>query len=287
MTETVLVTGAAGFLGRTVVQRLASSGFEVWAHTRSDGDLASAGPPRTGARSVVHLAGRTFVPDSWKHPERFYRDNTCSTANVVEYCRANGARLVHLSAYVYGRPDELPIKETAPLRATNPYTHSKILAEDIVRFYVRHFGLAATIVRPFNVYGPGQDARFLIASILRQALDPAQPMIAVESLGSRRDYLHAEDLAALVATALRAAPGGTYNAGSGVSTPVEALVELVRDILPTGKQMTVSGVPRPDDVPDTVADITRAAAELGWRPAIPLRAGIAQTVAAMRQGMPA
>lgn len=282
MPETVLVTGADGFVGRAVVPRLVAGGFEVWSHTRAHGDLADAPPARASATVVVHLAGRTFVPESWAHPDRFYRDNTLATAHVLEYARRNHARIVYLSAYVYGIPQRLPITESHPVQAINPYAHSKILAEDLVRFYTRQFGVVTTIVRPFNLYGPGQDARFIIPSIVRQGLDPAVAAITVENLAPRRDYLYVDDLAGLVVAALRAPAGGTYNAGRGQSTSVETLVNLVRELVPTAKPVQVTGAERANEIPDTVADISRAAADLDWHPTMTLREGLGRTIGALR-----
>jgi nucleoside-diphosphate-sugar epimerase len=279
MPDTVLVTGAAGFVGHALVPNLQALGFEVWPHERSHGDLSAMRPACGEAAAVVHLAGRTFVPESWEDPVRFYRDNTLTTAHVLEYCRHSGARLVYVSAYVYGVPQRLPIPETHPVDASSPYAHSKILAEDLVRFYQRQFGVAAAIVRPFNLYGPGQDPRFLIPSIVRQALDPAVATITLASLTPRRDYLHVSDLTAIIAAALRAAPGGVYNAGSGESISVADLARLVCELAPTSKPVRAIGEERTNEIPDTVADITRAEAELGWRPRVALRDGLRAMIA--------
>jgi nucleoside-diphosphate-sugar epimerase len=160
----------------------------------------------------------------------------------------------------------------------NPYAHSKILAEDLVRFYQNQFGIAATIIRPFNVYGSGQDRRFIVPSIVRQAVDPAVEEIAVRDLRPRRDYLHVADLAALIVAALRATPGGTYNAGSGQSISVGDLVNLVREVAQTAKPIRVTGEARTNEIPDVVADITRAAIDLDWRPQVTLRDGLRDTM---------
>jgi nucleoside-diphosphate-sugar epimerase len=279
MTETVLVTGANGFVGRALVPRLREAGFDVWSHTRSQDDLSMAMPSCGRAAAVVHLAGRTFVPESWEQPALFYRDNTMSAAHVLEYCRRVGARLVYVSAYVYGVPVQLPIPETHPLAPTTPYAHSKILAEDLVGFYERQFGVGATIIRPFNLYGPGQDHRFVIPSMVRQALDPALPAITVASLVPRRDYLHVSDLASLVSAALQAPPGGIYNAGSGGSISVSDLADLIRELASTSKPVQTTGGQRRNEIPDTVADIRRAETTLGWRPRVTLRDGLRDTIA--------
>jgi len=279
MPDRVLVTGADGFVGRHLVPALTAEGFEACVHRRADGDLADAGPRATDVHRVVHLAGRTFVPESWEHPSRFYRDNVLTTSHVLDFCRHTGASLVYLSSYVYGVPRELPITESHPVQPFNPYAHSKILAEDVVRFYAAHFGVAATIIRPFNLYGPGQDERFVIPAIVRQALDPAEPAITVHDLRPRRDYLHIADLVSIVVAALRTGSGGVYNAGSGASVSVADVIEEIRTLAGTDKPVRVVGEPRAHEILDVIADITHARESLGWRPRVSLTAGLLDVVA--------
>ena len=281
----VLVTGARGFVGPHVVRALRDAGWEVLERGRADGDLAEARPSWPRARHVVHLAGRTFVPDAWSDPAPFQRDNVLATSHVLEYCRDAGASLVHVSSYVYGVPQRLPIDESHPLQPFNPYAESKIGAERAVEDYQTRFGVGATVVRPFNLYGPGQDARFLIPTIIRQALDPLLDAITVADDRPRRDYLHVRDLAALIVAAVRAPMGGLYNAGSGESHSVRDVAERVGDLTGRRKPLHVSGPVRPNEILDVVADVSRATTSLGWRPRISLTDGLQETIASMAHGM--
>jgi nucleoside-diphosphate-sugar epimerase len=187
--------------------------------------------------------------------------------------------LVHVSSYVYGAPHRLPVDEDHPLAAFNPYGHSKILAEAVVDFHRQQLGARATVLRPFNLYGPGQPARFLVASIVRQVLDPACTAIAVADATPRRDYLHVRDFVALIVAALRADAGGTYNAGSGASASVAEVADLARRAAGVDKPLRATGARRPNEILDVVADIARAARELGWRPRVTLSEGLAELVA--------
>jgi nucleoside-diphosphate-sugar epimerase len=280
MAEVVIVTGARGFVGSHVVRALRGAGCEVVEHRRADGDLAD-GPPAGWPRAthVVHLAGRTFVPAAWNDPVPFRRDNVDATTHVLEYCRQVDASMVHVSSYVYGTPQRLPIDERHPLDPFNPYAESKILAERAVQDYQQQFGLRATIVRPFNLYGPGQDVRFLIPTIIRQALDHTCAAITVTDDRPRRDYLHVRDLAALIVTALRAPMGGIYNAGSGESHSVRDIADRVGDLTGGRKPLQVTGPVRPNEILDVVADVSRAAAALAWRPLISFADGLQDTIA--------
>ncbi len=162
MKNEILVTGATGFLGRHLVTALESQGRVVRQHSSADGDIASCSLPMEGVSHVFHLAARSYVPESWQNPRSFYHTNVMGTVNVLEHCRQNHAALTLLSSYVYGQPQRLPIAEDHPLVAANPYAHTKILAEDTARFYEQRFGISLLIVRPFNIYGPGQRGSFLI-----------------------------------------------------------------------------------------------------------------------------
>ena len=231
---------------------------------------------------MFHLAARTFVPESWSAPLGFYEVNLLGTVNVLEYCRASGASLTMVSSYVYGVPSRLPISEDEPLCAFNPYSHTKILAEETGLYYQRQFGVPLTIVRPFNIYGPGQNRRFLIPTILNQAVDPRQATIVVADLRPRRDYIFIADLINLLVRTTFRREGGIFNAGSGSSWGVGEVIAMVNGLLPVPKPVQVNGPMRPDEVIDVIADITRARHEFGWEPQVTLLDGLLDTLAWIR-----
>lgn len=282
MKNKILVTGATGFLGRHLVGALEAHGRAVRAHSSADGDIAECPLPMEDVGHVFHLAGESYVPESWQNPQAFYRTNVMGAVNVLEHCRRNQAGLTLISSYVYGEPQRLPIAEDHPLAAANPYAHTKILAEHTARFYEQRFGVALTIVRPFNIYGPGQRASFLIPSIVRQVLDPSAAMVRVTDLRPKRDYVYVTDAVTLLLATLRPGVRGTYNLGSGRSTSVAEVVELANDAAGFRKPVVSADQPRPGEILDVVADTSRAAAELGWRPHTLLADGIASVVAAER-----
>lgn len=281
MSGPVLVTGASGFLGGRLTRALRARGDEVATHSLEDGDLARGGPRAETARHVFHLAARTYVPDSWAHPAEFYDSNVMGTVAVLDWCRRCGASMTLVSSYLYGAPERLPIDEDHPLRAFNPYGHSKLLAEQAARFFEANFGVPVSVVRPFNLYGPGQGRDFLIPTLIRQALDPELEAISVADHRPRRDYLYVGDLVSLLLR-LSEGKGGTYNAGSGESVSVMELARLIVEIAGTAKPVVSRNEQRPNEVLDTVADVGRAWRELGWRPEVGLREGLERTVAAWR-----
>lgn len=282
MKNEILVTGATGFLGRHLVATLELRGFAVRRHSSADGDIADCTLPMEGVSRVFHLAGKSYVPDSWQDPSGFYRTNLMGTVNVLEHCRRHRAALTLISSYVYGPPQYLPISENHPLAAYNPYAHTKLLAEEAARFYEQYFGLSLVIVRPFNLYGPGQRSSFLIPSIVRQVLDPSVDVVQVQNLRPKRDYLYVEDAVNMLLATLPAGSKGVFNLGSGHSTSVEEVIELVSRAAGIRKPVVSADVLRPEEIMDVVVDPSRAAAELGWQPCTSMADGIALVIAAER-----
>ena len=280
--KSLLVTGAEGFIGSHLVKALRASGFVVLTHSRRQGDIKDCHLSFEGVGHVFHLAARTFVPDSWAAPLSFYEANLLGTVNVLEFCRAQAASVTLMSSYVYGPPARLPVSEIEPLRAFNPYSHTKILAEETGLYYQRQFGVPVTIVRPFNIYGPGQDRRVLIPTILTQAVDPGQKAIVVADLRPRRDYLFVADLIDLLTRTAFRKEGGIFNAGSGSSWGVGDVIALVNGLLKVPKPVRVEGPVRTAEVNEVIADISRARLEFGWVPRVTIRDGLSDTLAWIR-----
>jgi UDP-glucose 4-epimerase len=280
MSKTVLVTGASGFIGRPLSERLEQAGCAVIRHSDTDGDIASCPLPGGGVNHVYHLAARTFVPDSWSDPLPFYATNVLGTVNVAEFCRRHGASLTMLSSYVYGRPRFLPISEEHPVAAFNPYGHTKLLAEEVCRYYARQFGIQVTVIRPFNVYGPGQAESFLIPTLLRQALDLEAREISIADDRPRRDYLFIDDLLDLLLRTMNPPGFDAFNAGSGCSVNPRELAELILRVAGLEKPVVSRGEVRADEVLEMVADVEKARRIFGWEPRVSLVEGIGRMIQA-------
>ena len=282
MKNEILVTGATGFLGRFLVAALESEGHSVRQHSSADGDIAVCSLPMEGVSHVFHLAAKSYVPESWENPRVYYQTNVVGTVNVLEHCRRNHAALTFISSYMYGEPERLPIAEDHPVRALNPYTHTKILAEEAARFYEKSFDIPLLIVRPFNIYGPGQRPSFLIPWIVQQVLDPKADVVHVQDLRPKRDYLYVDDAIAFLLASFRADARGMFNLGSGRSASVEEIAQLVNQAAGLSKPVVSAGRTRPGELLDMVADASHAAAQLGWRSRTSLEDGIAAVVATER-----
>lgn len=271
----ILVTGASGFIGRHLSQALELAGHHV---TRLNGiDITDARAMDTFADAkidhVFHLASRTFVPDAWNQPAEFQRVNVTGTVNVLELCRKIGAAITFVSAYLYGIPDKLPIHESDRILPNNPYALSKHMAETVCRFYSDYYALPVKIVRPFNIFGPGQKSHFLIPEVLTQVMQGDR--IHVKDLSPRRDYLYVMDLVeALLLTMEKRDGPMVYNIGYGSSLSVSEIVDSIQSIAGTALPVISENVPRPNEIPDVFADISAANEHLGWHPRFEFQDGI-------------
>ena len=276
-----LITGATGFLGRHLGAALAAAGVEVRGVSRSTGhDILRDDLPLDGVDHVFHLAAATGVPAAWADPPDVLLTNVHGTVRVLDQCRRIGCPVSFASTYVYGKPDRLPVAEDHPVHPSNPYSLSKVLAEEACRGFAGMYALPVSVLRVFNMYGPGQDDRFLVPLILRQAMDPALAEVVVQDLQPRRDYVHVADVVRAFLASTRLRGFAVLNVGSGVSHSVAEVIALACRAAGADKPARQTGAVRPADVPDTVADIAAIRATLGWAPRIGLAEGLRGMVAA-------
>jgi NAD dependent epimerase/dehydratase len=307
--KAVLVTGAAGFIGGHLVERLLRDGARVRAlvHYNSRDDRGTLGwfVPRLdeevevsfgelrdvesvtaaceGMEVVLHLGAHVGIPYSYTNPRDFFEVNVLGTLNVAQAALRQGVELiVHTStSEVYGSAQMIPISEAHPLEPQSPYAASKVAADKVMDSWHRSFDLPVSIVRPFNTYGPRQSARAIIPTVISQAL--AGSIVRLGSLHPRRDLTHVEDtVAAFIAAAeTPAVAGRTIQLGTGHDVSVGDIVELVAELL--GKELEVVTDPervRPErsEVQRLVSTPSLARELLGWEPEVDLRDGLARTI---------
>lgn len=291
-----LVTGANGFVGKYLVQRLAEQ-CEVVAlagpHDARDGQPAAdildaaaldAAFDAANPDVVFHLAAQAFVPRAIAQPEETYRINVLGTANVVrafrdlQKGRRERGRFVFVSsAEVYGiqPPASMPLSERVPPEPANPYAASKAAAEAIVMGEARTFGVDAIVTRAFNHIGPGQDPRFAVPSFARQLAaiaGGADPKLLVGNLDAKRDFLDVRDVVeAYVQLALHGKPGETYNVCSGSAIAMkDVLAQLVRIAKVPVEIREDPARMRPSDTPLLCGDNHKIRSQTGWMPKIRL-----------------
>lgn len=290
----VLVTGATGFVGPYLVQALLEVGARVKVLTLSDGDISSylraddlevvtgdITKPETldgiitDVDLVFHLAAISNVDYAIQNPVVTYDVNVRGTLNLLEEVRKNTIqKFVYISSsHVYGVPQYLPMDEKHPIAPREPYSASKVAAENIVKGYSGAYGINAVIIRPFNIYGPGQDESFLIPSIIKQASD--NDVIEVGNVEPTRDFTYITDV---VAGFLKIAESGlgVYNVGSGTEMKVGDILKRIVDIVnPDIEIKSVMDRQRSGgvEISRLCADISKLK-ELGWAPAIRIDDGL-------------
>ena len=273
--KSVLVTGADGFLGHHILRDLTGHGFDVLPKRRTDGDVtrSTTWDKFPASDFLVHLAGLTFVPASWENPTEFVQSNSVSTSHALDFCRKNKTKMIFLSTYLYSSKLSTPIKETDEIDPANPYALSKFLGEQLCSFYAKQFGVEVIILRPFNVFGSGQNSRFLIPSIISQATKSDE--ISVLDIRPARDYVFIEDLVDAVHKSITAdLRFGIINVGTGVASTVEQLIFSLADVI--GRELTIksSNQERFGEIISTQADISQAKLLLGWQPKWSLSQGL-------------
>lgn len=272
----ILITGASGFVGKRLCEKLNEEGYSLLTLDSKIGNIADSeyftDYLNEDIDYIFHLAANTFVPYSWEVPQKFIETNTLGTLQVLEFAKKKRIPITYVSAFVYGNAEIKPIKELHRLRPNNPYALSKKLAEDICLFYVQYHGLKVIIVRPFNIYGPGQSDHFLLPLILKQIAN--SNVVEVKSLAPKRDYIYIDDAVKLLINTMSYHESGIFNAGSGVSYSVKEVIEALAKVF--NKTVTIKSVEemRVNEITNTIADITNAKEELNWTPKISLQQGL-------------
>ncbi|MBV8726553.1 MAG: GDP-mannose 4,6-dehydratase [Candidatus Eremiobacteraeota bacterium] len=283
-----LVTGAGGFAGKYLVRALRERGHDVISAGRADDrcdvvlDLSDTGSIRNALDAsrpdaVFHLAAQTFLPEAAQHPIETYETNILGTARLLGALKQRTRFLFTSSAQVYGAGprDSRALTEDLPLRPVEPYAASKAAAEDVCLAAHHTLGQDCVVARAFNHIGPGQDARFAVASFAHQlariAAGAQPPRIDVGNLEAERDFLDVRDVVqAYALLAERGKGGDAYNVCSGVPRKIKELLRIL--IVQAGVAVEVREDPqrmRAADIPRFYGDNSKLRA-LGWQPQISL-----------------
>ncbi len=274
----ILITGGSGFIGSHLIQLLIKKGFDVEAPTSQELNVLDRNDMKDWKEKtfehVIHLAGETFVPLSWEKPEKFFRVNEGGTLKLIQFCRECGINMTYISAYIYGYPKSVPIREDAEVQPNNPYAESKYMAEELCRFFCKYFGMNITILRLFNVFGPKQKENFLIPLIIKQVLNKDNT-ITVQDLEPKRDYIYVEDVCRAIELSIHKTEGyHLFNIGSGTSYSVREVIEIIQKIAGTDKSVISKHNIRRNELNDVVADINRIMDEWNWKPEVDFEQGL-------------
>jgi len=304
----VLVTGAGGFIGSHLTEKLVTLGAETRAliHYRSDGsggwlnqskynstievvagdirDRDSVAQALKGREIVFHLAALIAIPYSYNAPLSYVRTNIEGTLNVLQAAREVALeRLVHTStSEAYGTARYVPMNEEHPLQGQSPYSASKIGADKLAEAFHLSFGLPVSTIRPFNTYGPRQLARAVIPTIISQALTESK--VHLGNLKPTRDFNYVSDT---VEGFIRIAEsplaiGQVINIGSGREISIGSLTDLILS-LTGGQDVPITHDdervrPEHSEVERLCANTRKATEILDWHPQYSLEQGLTQTI---------
>jgi dTDP-glucose 4,6-dehydratase len=305
----VMVTGAGGFIGSHLVERLAELGAKVRAfvryNSRNDrglleilpeyaqkqieviaGDLRDSGSVRVAVKDVqivFHLGASIAIPYSYVNPRDAIETNVIGTLNVLNAVKDYGVEkmIQTSSSEVYGTALYCPIDEKHPLQAQSPYAASKVASDKLAESFHLSYDLPVATIRPFNTYGPRQSARAVIPTIITQVL--SFDSVSLGSLYPTRDFIYVEDT---VDGFIKMAEspltiGEVINVGTGIEISIGDLADKIISII--GKEAEVVSEanrirPSASEIKRLVADNTKARKLMGWEPKISLDEGLNRTI---------
>ena len=314
MANTVMVTGADGFIGSHLTEELVRKGEKVkafcyynsfgtwgWLDTLPKeikneievfmGDIRDPNGVRhamEGQDIVYHLAALIAIPFSYHSPDSYVDTNIKGTLNVLNAARQVGTKrlLVTSTSEVYGTAQYVPIDEKHPYQGQSPYSATKIGADRLAESFYRSFDLPVTIVRPFNTYGPRQSGRAIIPTIITQLL-AGQTEIKLGSLTPTRDFNYVKDTANgfMTIADCDAAIGQELNIATGVEHSIGDLAhELIAQINPNATIVCEAERLRPEksEVNRLLGDATKLRNLTGWAPKYTFQQGLAETIEFLR-----
>lgn len=297
-----LITGITGFVGSHLAEFLLDKGYDVCGTSRWRSDMQNiehikdkiglveadlndphsliAALNKVRPDEIYHLAAQSFVPTSWAAPADTMMTNAVGTIHLyeaVKQAKINPTIQVACSSEEYGLvlPNEIPIKETNPLRPLSPYGVSKV-AEDMISYqYTQSYGMKIIITRGFNHTGPRRGEVFVTSNFAKQIVEiekgKKEPVIEVGNLESKRDFTDVRDMVRGYWLAVqKGKPGERYNLCSGKAISMQELLDMLLSL--SNVKITVKQDQlrmRPSDVPILQGDNSKAKLELGWRPEIP------------------
>ena len=277
--QSILVTGASGFIGQHVIRHLASIGHYVTALDFRPPIRHHPGPvetlhcdirqdplPDRTFSAIVHLAALPGVRPSIDRPVHYEETNVIGTIRLLEFCREQSIKrfIFASSSSVYGPDAPLPTPETAPCDPCSPYALTKHHAEQWGRLYAKLHGLHFTALRFFTVWGDGQRPDLALEKFQRK-LRGGESITIYGDGTQRRDLVHVHDIARAIELSLQFQESGpvTTNLGTGKNHSVMDMVRAAERF--TGKTATATHAPPdPADVPETLADNSLATNRLGW-----------------------
>ena len=272
--KSILVTGSSGFIGSHLIDKIP---HKTILFGKKDNLLSREKVLQTKRVDVViHLASK--IPQSNnKGKEGFFENNVLGTLNILEYCvKKRVEKLIFISSSIYGKPQYNPVNEKHPIMHNNPYTKSKILAEELCKIYAEKYKIEIIILRPFNIFGNLQKDDSLISNIIKSIKNNNN--IKIINKNNKRDYLFIDDLIdAIIKLINYKCEFEIFNIGSGKSYSFENVIQLFekRTKKKIIKQYKIS---KKNNIPKIQVDISKIKKEINWNPKYTLVEGIEKII---------
>lgn len=302
MRAKVLVTGGCGFVGSHLVRRLTQDFDVVILDNLSSGrreniadlekkvklivgdirDTTAVKKAIKNCKYLFHLAAQVSVQKANKNPQEDASNNIMGTINLLENAKKCQKIVIYSSAAVYGEPNQTPISEDHPKNPINTYGASKLASETYANLYHKTHGLPVTILRPFNIYGPGQrrESQYSgVITIFAEKIGKGENPVIYGDGTQTRDFIYIDDVveASIIAAESEKATGQTFNVGTGKATTINELAHKMIQI--AGKKLKpVHTKPRMGEIKHSVADITKIQKTLGYKPKTDLSQGLEKTI---------
>ena len=224
------------------------------------------------ANVLVHLAAKTFVPESWKKPKEFFNTNVTGTKMALEYCKKYNTKIIFISSYMYGNAKKIPTSEKNKIIANNPLAKTKKKAEELCQTYAKRYGIKTIILRPSNVYGPNQKSCWLIPEIIKKI---KKKTISVNNLNVKRDMIFVDDLvSAIIKCIFLNKKFDIINVGSGNSYSIASIFKTLQKV--SNKKIFIKSrnLTRKNEIMKTQLNIEKAKKLLKWKPLWSLERGL-------------
>ena len=304
----VLVTGAAGFLGSHLTEKLVESGIEVRAlmHYDSNNNWGWLEEIKDNKRltvklgdirdfdlidklvknndEVIHLAALIGIPYSYESPLAYIKTNIEGTYNILESCRKNNNKnvIITSTSEVYGSSEFEPMNEEHPTKSQSPYAASKKSADEVSLSYHKSFNSKVKIIRPFNTYGPKQSARAVIPNIIFQLLNKKIKYVKLGNMYPRRDYTYVNDLCEAFFKILNLKKyGEIFNVATATNYSIEDIYNKVSKIVGIRKKVKIENIRKRKSSSEVISlrgDYSKINLYTDWKPKTQFEKGLKETI---------
>tara|TARA_B100001093_G_scaffold506190_1_gene564736 strand:- start:6942 stop:7793 length:852 start_codon:yes stop_codon:yes gene_type:complete len=274
----VIISGSDGFIGKHLISKLSQKKIKLIKMGKNFGDIAKYNTWKKlpKANVLVHLAAKTFVPESWKKPKLFYNSNVTGTKLALQYCKKHNAKIIFLSSYMYGNTKKLPTDEKNKIVVNNPLAMTKKKAEKLCKTYAKRYKIKTIILRPSNVFGPNQKNHWLVPDMIKKI---KKKEITVNNLNIKRDMIFVDDLVDAIIKCINLDYNfEVINVGSGKTHSIKSIIKTLQEITNKKIFITSKNLIRKNEIMKTQLDIKKAKKLLKWAPKWSMKKALKYTI---------